>query len=118
MATWCHRPLEAPEGQLTDEERRLLAEIYRVYALPHIISLPEYEAIALDVGFQNLRTADWSLAVAPFWDLVIESAFDPKAILGLLASGWTTIEAALSMGLMSGGYQRGLIKFGLLCGTK
>lgn len=118
MATWCHRPLEAPEGQLTDEERRLLAEIYRVYALPHIISLPEYEAIALDVGFQNIRTADWSQAVAPFWDLVIESAFDPKAIFGLLASGWTTIEAALSMGLMSGGYQKGLIKFGLLCGSK
>ena len=118
MATWCHRPLEAPEGQLTDEERRLLAEIYRVYALPYIISLPEYEAIALDVGFQNLRIADWSQAVAPFWDRVIESAWEPKAILGLLASGWTTIEAALSMGLMSEGYGRGLIKFGLLRGSK
>ncbi len=118
MATWCHRPLDGPEGQLADEERRMLAEIYRVYALPHIISLPEYEAIAADVGFQNLQTADWSRAVAPFWDKVIESAFEPTAILALLASGWTTIEAALSMGLMSGGYQRGLIKFGLLRGSK
>lgn len=118
MATWCHRPLDGPDGELTDEERRFLAEIYRVYALPHIISLPEYEAIAADVGFQNLQTADWSRAVAPFWDKVIESAWNPTAILGLLASGWTTIEAALSMGLMSGGYQRGSIKFGLLRGSK
>jgi tocopherol O-methyltransferase len=118
MATWCHRPLDGPDGELTDEERRMLAEIYRVYALPHIISLPEYEAIALDVGFQNLQTADWSRAVAPVWDKVIESAFEPTAIFALLASGWTTIEAALSMGLMSGGYQRGLIKFGLLRGSK
>jgi tocopherol O-methyltransferase len=118
MATWCHRPLNGPNGQLTDRERRLLADIYRVYALPYIISLPEYEAIAAEVGFQSIQTADWSQAVAPFWDLVIESAFDPKAIFGLLASGWTTIEAALSMGLMSGGYQQGLIKFGLLSGSK
>lgn len=118
MATWCHRSLDGPNGQLTDRERRLLAEIYRVYALPYIISLPEYEAIAAEVGFQNLKITDWSQAVAPFWNLVIESAFDPKAIFGLLASGWTTIEAALSMGLMSGGYQQGLIKFGLLSGSK
>lgn len=118
MATWCHRPLDGARGQLTDEERRLLAEIYRVYALPYVISLPEYEAIASQVGFQNIATADWSVAVAPFWDRVIESAFEPTAIFSLLFSNWTTIQAALSMGLMNRGYEEGLIKFGLLRATK
>jgi tocopherol O-methyltransferase len=33
-------------------------------------------------------------------------------------SGWTTIQAALSLGLMQRGYERGLIRFGLLCATK
>ncbi|NES04321.1 MAG: methyltransferase domain-containing protein [Okeania sp. SIO2F4] len=118
MATWCHRPVDSSNGELTDDERRHLADIYRVYALPYVISLPEYEAIAQNIGFQDICTADWSTAAAPFWDVVIESAFDPKVLVSLLFSGWTTIEAALSLGLMSRGYERGLIKFGLLCGNK
>jgi tocopherol O-methyltransferase len=118
MATWCHRPTDPPELKLTADEQQHLADIYRVYCLPYVISLPEYEAIAQSLLFQNIRTADWSAAVAPFWDVVIDSAFTPAALLGLLRSGWTTIQAALSLGLMRRGYQRGLIKFGLLCATK
>lgn len=118
MATWCHRPDQPPHSPLSQDEQKHLAEIYRVYCLPHVISLPEYEAIAHQLNFQNVRTADWSTAVAPFWDIVIDSAFTPAALFGLLFSGWTTIQAALSLGLMQRGYQRGLIKFGLLCGTR
>ncbi|MCL1469064.1 methyltransferase domain-containing protein [Argonema antarcticum] len=118
MATWCHRPAMSPNKPLTLDEQKHLEEIYRVYCLPYVISLPEYEAIARHLCFQNIRTADWSKAVAPFWDIVIDSAFNPAAILGLLLSGWTTIQAALSLGLMSRGYQSGLIRFGLLCATK
>ncbi len=116
MATWCHRPTD--KVPLTVDDRKRLAEIYRVYCLPYVISLPEYEAIAQTLGLQNIQTADWSTAVAPFWDVVIDSAFTPSAIFGLLTSGWTTIQAALSLGTMQQGYKRGLIKFGLLCGRK
>lgn len=115
MATWCHRP--TPPA-LTADEQQHLEKIYRVYCLPFVVSLPDYAAIAQSLGLQNLRTADWSDAVAPFWNVVIDSALTPTAIVGLLRSGWTTIQAALSLGLMSRGYQRGLVKFGLLCGTK
>jgi tocopherol O-methyltransferase len=118
MATWCHRPITPATGDLTADERQHLADIYRVYCLPYVISLPEYEAIAHNLPFQNICTADWSDAVAPFWDIVIDSAFEPKAIFGLLQSGWSTIQAALSLGLMSRGYRRGLIRFGLLCANK
>ncbi len=119
MVTWCHRPTDDKSGgPLTADEQKQLADIYRVYCLPYVISLPEYEAIARNLCLQNIRTADWSTAVAPFWDVVIDSAFTPNAILGLLRSGWGTIQAALSLGLMRRGYQRGLIRFGLLCGTK
>ncbi|GAP94075.1 methyltransferase domain-containing protein [Leptolyngbya sp. NIES-2104] len=116
MATWCHRSID--KVPLTVDDRKRLAEIYRVYYLPYVISLPEYEAIAQNLGLQEIRTADWSRAVAPFWDVVIDSAFTPSAIFGLLTSGWTTIQAALSLGTMQQGYKRGLIKFGLLCGKK
>jgi tocopherol O-methyltransferase len=56
--------------------------------------------------------------VAPFWNIVIDSALTPQAIFGLLTSGWSTIQGALSLGLMRDGYQCGLIRFGLLCGNK
>ena len=118
MATWCHRPTNSLAGELTVDEKRHLEEIYRVYCLPYVISLPEYEAKANECGFQNIRSDDWSMAVAPFWDVVIDSALDPKAAIALLGSGWKTIVAALSLGLMSRGYQRGLIRFALLCARK
>jgi tocopherol O-methyltransferase len=118
MATWCNRPTEPPNQPLTADEQKHLQDIYRVYCLPYVVSLPEYEAIAHSLPLQSIRTADWSTAVAPFWDVVIDSAVTPSAIFGLLRSGWTTIQAALSLGLMQRGYQRGLVRFGLLCGTK
>ncbi|MBD2384121.1 methyltransferase domain-containing protein [Cylindrospermum sp. FACHB-282] len=116
MVTWCHRPID--QSPLTADEQKHLQDIYRVYCLPYVISLPEYEALALQLPLRNLRTADWSTAVAPFWNFVIDSAFTPQAFVGLLLSGWSTIQGALSLGLMSRGYQSGLIKFGLLCGRK
>lgn len=115
FATWCHRP--TPPA-LTPAEQQHLEKIYQVYCLPYVISLPEYEKMAQDLGFQHIQTADWSEAVAPFWNIVIDSALTPQAIVGLVRSGWTTIQAALSLGLMSKGYERGLIKFGLLAATK
>ncbi|MDY6940616.1 MAG: methyltransferase domain-containing protein [Cyanobacteriota bacterium] len=118
LATWCHRPTDAPAGPLTAAERQHLADIYRVYHLPYVISLPEYEAIAREIEFQNIQTADWSKAVAPFWNDVIESALNPTAVFGVLMAGWDTIQGALSMGLMRDGYASGLVRFGVLCAVK
>lgn len=116
MATWCHRPID--RLPLTPDEQNHLEQIYKVYCLPYVLSLPEYEVIAQTLEFEQIRTADWSQAVAPFWNEVIGSALSLPAIAGLLRSGWTTIQAALSLGLMQRGYQSGLIRFGLLCGIK
>jgi tocopherol O-methyltransferase len=116
LVTWCHRPTELQP--LTSRERKLLEDIYRVYCLPYILSLPQYGAIAQSIGFQNIRTADWSDAVAPFWDTVMASALNPAVLWGVLQAGWTTIQAALSLNLMRRGYRRGLIRFGLLTATR
>ncbi|MBR8827924.1 MAG: methyltransferase domain-containing protein [Gomphosphaeria aponina SAG 52.96 = DSM 107014] len=118
MATWCHRSTNSWGGDLTADEEKHLKEIYRVYCLPYVISLAEYEQIAKDCGWQNIRSDDWSMAVAPFWNVVIDSAFDTKVMIDILGAGWQTIVGALSLGLMSWGYERGLIRFGLLCGQK
>lgn len=118
MATWCHRPPTPATGELTPQEQRHLAEIYRVYCLPPVVSIADYANLAQGLNFQQIRTADWSSAVAPFWDAVIASAFSWEALGGLLKSNWETIEGALVLPLMRSGYQRSLIRYGLLCGTK
>ena len=117
LATWCHRETSVA-GELTPDEVRHLKEIYRVYCLPYVISLSEYKAIAQTIGFENIKSDDWSMRVAPFWNIVIDSAFNLQAITGLVKAGWQTIQSALSLGLMSQGYSRGLICYGLIFGTK
>lgn len=118
LATWCHRETNSLAGELTPDEVAHLKEIYRVYCLPYVISLSEYRTIATECGFKNLRADDWSMAVEPFWNVVIDSAIAPQAIMGLFKAGWQTIQGALSLNLMSRGYARGLIRFGLICATK
>lgn len=118
MATWCHRPiLPSEEGLRLDEQLHLQA-IYQVYCLPHVVALPDYSAIAQTLPLTDIQTADWSASVAPFWDEVITSALDWDVLWALLQAGWTTIQATLALGLMSTGYQRGLVRYGLLSGIK
>ncbi|MGF1537144.1 MAG: methyltransferase domain-containing protein [Elainellaceae cyanobacterium] len=118
MAAWCHRPIEGFHPPLTADEEAHLANLYEVYCLPYIISIPAFEAIAQAVGLQDIETDDWSDAVAPFWGEVIRSAFSLEAVVGLVQAGPKIIQAAIAMRLMSQGYERGLVKFGVLRGTK
>lgn len=118
MATWCHRPTDSLGGPLTWLEQRQLDWIYRVYGLPYVISLPDYEAIAQNCGFDQLKAADWSLAVAPFWDEVIASALSPEGLTGLIQAGPGTLQGALALGPMRQGLYNSLIRYGLLCAVR
>lgn len=115
VATWCHRP--TPPA-LSWSEQRLLDDIYRVYYLPYVISLPGYADIAQTLPLSGLQTADWSTAVAPFWNEVITSALDLQVLIGILKAGLQTLQGALALSFMSRGYRQGLIRYGLLKGTK
>ncbi len=118
LATWCHRPTTSLAGPLTAPEQGHLQALYEVYHLPYVISLPEYEAIARDCGFTGLQSADWSTAVAPFWDAVIARALDPRTWLGVWQAGPDTLRATLALVLMRQGYASGLVRFGLLTACK
>jgi tocopherol O-methyltransferase len=121
LATWCHRstpPFTPNATPLTTEEERHLKAIYEVYHLPFVVALEEYGANADRLQWQNLRTADWSQAVAPFWSAVIQSSFTPQALLGLLQTNGDTIRGAMGLGLMRQGFERGLIRYGVLVGQK
>lgn len=117
LATWCHRPTTSTTP-LTPAEQGLLQRIYDIYCLPPTISLPDYATLAQSLPLQQVQTTDWSKSVAHFWNDVMGSALNPTTILGILTSGWATIQGALVLPLMAQGYQQGLIRYGLLTGTK
>jgi tocopherol O-methyltransferase len=115
VATWCHRNTP-PE--LSDDEQALLEKIYHAYHLPYIVSVDELARLAQAAEFADVKTADWTNAVAPFWQAVVKSVFRLESINGLLHAGWGTIRGAMAMSLMIRGYREGIIRFGLVQGTK
>jgi tocopherol O-methyltransferase len=46
---------------------------------------------------QDIKTADWSQEVAPFWGAVIKSALSAEGFSGLFKAGWTTIKVHARM---------------------
>lgn len=118
IVTWCHRDLQEGETSLTSSELALLDRICSAYYLPAWCSVADYVKLAEEAGLQDVRTADWTEYITPFWPAVISSALSVKGFLGLLQSGWTTMRGALAMALMVQGYQKGLIKFGLITARK
>jgi tocopherol O-methyltransferase len=118
VVTWCHRELKAGETSLRPEEEELLRKICDAYYLPAWCSAGDYKKLFEAQGMAEVRTADWSNEVAPFWGEVIKSALSVRGVMGLLGAGWTTIKGALVMPLMAQGLKMGLIKFALITGVK
>ncbi|KAG8072000.1 hypothetical protein GUJ93_ZPchr0006g45217 [Zizania palustris] len=114
IVTWCHRNLEPSENSLKPDELNLLKRICDAYYLPDWCSPSDYVKIAKLLSLEDIRTADWSENVAPFWPAVIKSALTWKGLTSLLTSGWKTIRGALVMPLMIEGYNKGLIKFSII----
>lgn len=115
IATWCHRDTPPP---LNESEDKLLQQVCNLYHLPPWISINEYEKIAMQTGFTNVKTDDWSKAVFPFWGAVMQSAFTWQGMKGLLRSGWGTVKGAYAMRYMQAGFRRGIIKYGVVQGEK
>lgn len=114
IVTWCIRD----EPGLTAKDQQLLENLYRIYNLPPMISLAEYEYVARKIGLEEVQTDDWSEVVAPFWGAVIRSALTGKGLRGLFKAGWSTMQGAWAMRYMQKGYRSGLIRFGLLQATR
>ncbi|KAK1286621.1 hypothetical protein QJS10_CPB20g01104 [Acorus calamus] len=114
IVTWCHRNLSPSEDSLRPEEANLLKKICDAYYLPAWCSPNDYVKLAQSLSLEDIKCADWSDNVAPFWPAVIQSALTWRGFTSLLRSGWKTIRGALVMPLMIEGYKKGLIKFTII----
>lgn len=118
VVTWCHRNLGPEEQALQADEQALLNQICKAYYLPQWCSINDYERLMEAKGLQDIRTADWSEEVAPFWGAVIRSALSVEGFKGLFTAGLKTIKGALVMPLMSRGFKKGVVKFNLITAQK
>ncbi|XWS65014.1 hypothetical protein CRYUN_Cryun05aG0054300 [Craigia yunnanensis] len=114
IVTWCHRDLGAHEESLQPWEKKPLNRICNAYYLPEWCSTADYVKLLQSLSLQDIKAADWSQYVAPFWPAVIRSAFTWKGFISLLRSGLKTIKGALVMPLMMEGYKKGVIKFAII----
>ncbi|XVF56638.1 hypothetical protein PTKIN_Ptkin06aG0135900 [Pterospermum kingtungense] len=114
IVTWCHRDLGPHEESLQPWEKKLLNRICDAYYLPEWCSTADYVKLLQSLFVQDIKAADWSQHVAPFWPAVIRSALTWKGFISLLLSGIKTIRGALVMPLMIEGYQKGVIKFAII----
>lgn len=114
IVTWCHRDLAPSEEALQPWEKELLNKICKSYYLPAWCSTVDYVKLLESLSLQDIKTADWSPYVAPFWPAVIRSALTWKGMTSLLRSGLKSIKGALAMPLMIQGFKKDLIKFAII----
>ncbi|XP_059451648.1 gamma-tocopherol methyltransferase, chloroplastic-like [Corylus avellana] len=114
IVTWCHRDLAPSEEALQPWEKELLNKICKSYYLPAWCSTVDYVKLLESLSLQDIKTADWSPYVAPFWPAVIRSALTWKDMTSLLRSGLKSIKGALAMPLMIQGFKKDLIKFAII----
>ncbi|OMO96728.1 Methyltransferase type 11 [Corchorus olitorius] len=87
IVTWCHRDLGPSEESLQPWEKQLLDRICNAYYLPEWCSTADYVKLLQSLSLQDIKAADWSENVAPFWPAVIRSALTWKGFTSLLRSG-------------------------------
>lgn len=114
IVTWCHRDLAPNEESLQQWEKDLLKKICDSFYLPEWCSTADYVKLLETMSLQDIKSADWSPFVAPFWPAVIRSALTWKGFTSILRSGLKTIKGALAMPLMIEGFRKGVIKFAII----
>jgi tocopherol O-methyltransferase len=118
LATWCAR-----DDRLSAAEVRLLRRIYRDFVVSHVLPLAQYEALCRELGYVEVRVADWTDRVRDTWklstDIVRPFVRDPSYVWKLVrAKGVDIFRFLNSVPLMKQAYDRGVMRYGVLRATK
>jgi tocopherol O-methyltransferase len=118
VATWSAR-----HGDATPEEEQTMQLILRHQVMPSFQSLEEHEELCRAAGFDGVRIADWSDAVAPSWDpgyaLVHPNDRGRRSMMELARDrGVDVLGFFYAAPLMKKGYDSGVLRYGALKATK
>jgi len=110
IVTVCHRDLLPGETSLQRSEQEHLDKITSQFHIPAWCSRSDYVRMMQALSLQNIKTADWSENIAPFW-ASLNKPMTWQRIMMLLKSGWKAIKIELGTHLWPKGFEQGLIKY-------
>ena len=118
IATWSVR-----DGELTAEENDLVEQILKHQVMPSFSSLEEHERLALEAGFEQVASVDWSSAVANSWDpdfALIQQLESGRAQMRRLARerGVDVLGFFYAGPVMKKGFDTGVMTYGAVRATK
>ncbi|XP_031381861.1 tocopherol O-methyltransferase, chloroplastic-like [Punica granatum] len=93
----CHRDLKADEDSLQSWEKEILDKFHKDYHLP-LCSRADYVKLLQSLPVEDVKTADWTQHIAPFWTAVRRSAWTWKGLTTQLRRGDFSFAAIFNMG--------------------
>jgi tocopherol O-methyltransferase len=117
VSSWCRG-----DAELDEPGRDLLQRILRHQVMPSLSSIPEHERMCAAAGFADVRTADWSAAVANSWDpqfaQTLRSEHGRTYMMDLARDRGVDVLGFFYAGpLMTRGYETGVVRYGALRAT-
>ena len=118
IATWSQR-----DGELSEEDSKLVDLILKHQVMPSFSSLEEHERLALAAGFKDVSFADWTRNVANSWDpefAMIKRFANGRSLMMDLARerGVDVLGFFYAGPLMLKGFSTGAMTYGAVRATK
>jgi len=113
ITTCCHRDLLKGETSLQPSEQELLDKINRICALPAWCSTADYVRMAETLSLENIKTADWSENVAPFWSSAMN-----KLSSVFFESAMKAMKGVNPLSLWVDGFKQELVKYAVITAQK
>ncbi|MEV0330143.1 hypothetical protein CA850_00870 [Micromonospora echinospora] len=118
VATWTSR-----DDRLDPKEVKLLRRLYRDFAISHVLPLEHYAKLCGELGYADVRTADWTEHVRATWalsaDIVKPLMRDPSYVWKLVrAKGADIFRFLNSVPLMKQAYDKDVMHYGVYTAVK
>ncbi|BCL13254.1 methyltransferase domain-containing protein [Micromonospora sagamiensis] len=118
VATWTSR-----DDRLDPKEVKLLRRLYRDFAISHVLPLEHYARLCGELGYTDVRTADWTENVRATWalsaDIVKPLMRDPSYVWKLVrAKGADIFRFLNSVPLMKQAYDKDVMHYGVYTAVK
>lgn len=118
IATWSQR-----DGELSEEDSKLIDLILKHQVMPSFSSLEEHERLALAAGFTDVTFVDWTRNVANSWDpefAMIKRFANGRSLMMELARerGVDVLGFFYAGPLMLKGFETGAMTYGAVRATK
>nr|AHH02784.1 tocopherol-like methyltransferase [Vinca minor] len=107
-----HRNLSPSEESLKPEEKKQLKKMCDLLLLSGLCSSSDYVNWLTPLSIEDIKTADWTQNVTPFYPLFLKEVFSWKVFISMLMKGgWSIIKVALGVKIMAKAADTGLLKF-------